>query len=774
MNNEGYNYDISIVGGGPNGLFALYKLSKTFPGKKIILIEKGEILNNLRKLPDVLWHSKMSELKLPSYLNSQIDNDLTPTTSQLIDYYIHYSSEHELNTMENHEVIDIVKQDNDHYYKISMLNNNVKKSLNSKVILLCTGIYENKIKLNINTSFNYVKYEMNLNHQNKKLLLVGGGNSAVDFIIYLLPKNKITWVIRNNSWSHIFSNLLPVFEKIINKYSKNLTIYTNTQVKTFFNDNRVLLSNNVEVNEIDECGIFIGYNSRNNLFEKIGLEYNFDCLKLNKNYSTNMKNIYAFGSVMSEWGNNAPKPTFIHNGNPLKLNNIIQNIIKEETKMIFSDLKLFLDSIQIDKVMIVVHPDDEVLWGSNALENEDDWLVICLTNGENHTRSTQFNDAMDLYGVERLIWNFPDRSSKGFNKNDLVGIQKELSIILNQDYIKKVVTHNPDGEYGHPAHKAISQLIYNIIEFKEKLYYFNFDGDKKEISLIKKQALKIYFPEYSRSFIFYFFRNLTLIIKKLIKSFFKYLRTRKIQITSIKNIFKDFLKPPMALSDLEHIKISKYENIVKWSNYQIVDQLLDETYTFRKKVKNANDVYEKYKELLEEYPDRKFIICDYLPSCEGKTLSVGCHWFNKDDAFCLSNPKDFETIEIEPAYGLYGSPFKHYTGDFLKLKPDYKYNHILLFGVLGIPNLAQDDSDNYSMYGLENDAITHADHLLSVGGTILLGPDISLDISRSKEDNINIWEEFIIKNKIIIEKYQLVNKFVTQTNFIIIIKKNKH
>ena len=65
-------------------------------------------------------------------------------------------------------------------------------------------------------------------------------SGLADFIIYLLPKNKITWVIRNNSWSHVFSNILPVFEKIINKYSKNLTIYTNTQVKTFFNAQKII------------------------------------------------------------------------------------------------------------------------------------------------------------------------------------------------------------------------------------------------------------------------------------------------------------------------------------------------------------------------------------------------------------------------------------------------------------------------------------------------------------------------------------------------------
>ena len=36
------NYDLVIIGGGISGIYTLYKLSKTFPQLKILLLESGE------------------------------------------------------------------------------------------------------------------------------------------------------------------------------------------------------------------------------------------------------------------------------------------------------------------------------------------------------------------------------------------------------------------------------------------------------------------------------------------------------------------------------------------------------------------------------------------------------------------------------------------------------------------------------------------------------------------------------------------------------------
>ena len=100
-------YDVIIIGGGPNGLACGYQFQKEMPSNKVLILEKNKILNSLRNYPDVLWHSTMKELKLPSYLNHSIEDEYSPTSSELVKYYENFSKEHDLNILENHEVIDI-------------------------------------------------------------------------------------------------------------------------------------------------------------------------------------------------------------------------------------------------------------------------------------------------------------------------------------------------------------------------------------------------------------------------------------------------------------------------------------------------------------------------------------------------------------------------------------------------------------------------------------------------------------------------------------------
>ncbi len=55
---------------------------------------------------------------------------------------------------------------------------------------------------------------------------------------------------------------------------------------------------------------------------------------------------------------------------------------------------------QITKVMVVAHPDDEVLWGFRELQKSPEtWMVVCLTNAENVVRATEFSCAMSSFGV---------------------------------------------------------------------------------------------------------------------------------------------------------------------------------------------------------------------------------------------------------------------------------------------------------------------------------------------------------------------------------------
>ena len=49
--------------------------------------------------------------------------------------------------------------------------------------------------------------------------------------------------------------------------------------------------------------------------------------------------------------------------------------------------------------MIVAHPDDESLFGGEALTSSGGWTVICVTNGTNEQRRREFIEAMNSIGV---------------------------------------------------------------------------------------------------------------------------------------------------------------------------------------------------------------------------------------------------------------------------------------------------------------------------------------------------------------------------------------
>lgn len=80
----------------------------------------------------------------------------------------------------------------------------------------------------------------------------------------------------------------------------------------------------------------------------------------------------------------------------------LQKIRLEKEKVENQHLKIDEEKISsIDNVMIVAHPDDETLWGGEQLLKEN-YLVICITNGDNKIRKKEFEKVMEEtkdYGI---------------------------------------------------------------------------------------------------------------------------------------------------------------------------------------------------------------------------------------------------------------------------------------------------------------------------------------------------------------------------------------
>lgn len=148
-------------------------------------------------------------------------------------------------------------------------------------------------------------------------------------------------------------------------------------------------------------------------------------------------------------------------------------------------------------LMIVAHPDDELIFGYRTLLDNPDITIICMTNEMDQIRHSEFKNSCEAMKVkEYLIWSFPDGWDESFL--EIEAVESLRSYISEFD---NIVTHNETGEYGHVQHKSLHNIVKNLVSQTDKdLYVFDksiplpYDLLVDKLQLIKK----IYNSEYSK------------------------------------------------------------------------------------------------------------------------------------------------------------------------------------------------------------------------------------------------------------------------------------
>jgi thioredoxin reductase len=252
------------------------------------------LVANIKKYPPQLWHSPIQELVYEDL--SPASGKQFPTNNEVVTYYEDYFKRHKYEYV-HEEIINITKTSDGHgQLMIACASGRV---MTSRIVVICAGIFESKNYLSIpSVHAPYVRYGYPDDYtlKGKKLVVYGGGNSSVDYINHFLPNNSIIWIMRGDITTHIPPLQKNLFLRNQIAYGHQLTIYNNTTI-TEFTEDSVMLSNNATIKDMYQCNIFIGFNGKNSLIEKMGVELN-NCNNpiLKSNFETNIDNVFLYGA----------------------------------------------------------------------------------------------------------------------------------------------------------------------------------------------------------------------------------------------------------------------------------------------------------------------------------------------------------------------------------------------------------------------------------------------------------------------------------------------
>lgn len=121
--------------------------------------------------------------------------------------------------------------------------------------------------------------------------------------------------------------------------------------------------------------------------------------------------------------------------------------------------KIHNDKVKIDdcvNLMIVAHPDDEMIFFDKYLRDNKNTLVLCLTNGGNRIRVKEFFSSMNMYSTKGIILNYLDSIDGKWNESEVI---KCISSYNAKNNWINILTHNEDGEYGHFQHILTNKLV---------------------------------------------------------------------------------------------------------------------------------------------------------------------------------------------------------------------------------------------------------------------------------------------------------------------------
>ncbi|WP_461641779.1 NAD(P)-binding domain-containing protein [Labilibaculum euxinus] len=193
--NSKAKYDVLIVGAGPAGISASLMAKKN--NLKFITLEQDSLGGTVFSFP----RSKIvmtSPMDLPLYGKVKL---YETSKTELLELWGDVMNKNEISVSENTKVESIEKKHE--FFSIRTKNG---EEYTSQTVLISIGRRGSPRKLNVNgEQLEKVAYRLlePENISNKNILVVGGGDSAIESALLLADQNKVTLSYRNNSFNRL-------------------------------------------------------------------------------------------------------------------------------------------------------------------------------------------------------------------------------------------------------------------------------------------------------------------------------------------------------------------------------------------------------------------------------------------------------------------------------------------------------------------------------------------------------------------------------------------
>ena len=126
-----------------------------------------------------------------------------------------------------------------------------------------------------------------------------------------------------------------------------------------------------------------------------------------------------------------------------------------------------------DKLLVVAHPDDEVLWAGANLAAARGWHVVVSSGANDPERRRAFAKTMSWLGVSS--WEMYDAPVDDESENRKQALARyktyapftdRLAVLARKNW-SLILTHNEEGEYGSGDNKAVHSLVNAAFNTKE-------------------------------------------------------------------------------------------------------------------------------------------------------------------------------------------------------------------------------------------------------------------------------------------------------------------